>query len=319
MRSLIALCGLVLLVVAWLLWLIYTPSLSVSQEAQPASQAAISPKSEDNPAKASEQPALSVDVPSEQSQTDAESAMPELTDADQQTQDEGEPTCVSSQALQADPRYTLLLDWFDSELGFGKQALADQYGWYNESALLEAAELGDAGAMLALGMNYAAYASSEHFVSDKLYPVDAPQREPKPKALDKMLLAKAEYWLYQAALHGKLAGLTELQMLTFEQRASLDKNDLQVESKRKALLVKAVAYRSLFAHVVPDSLKPFITLERKVQAQDKQRYELIYHNLLRQWRQDREVMGFETKVDVDVPKGMVEILELSGIPCKETP
>ncbi len=188
----------------------------------------------------------------------------------------------------------------------------DYYRTADEDLLLTGAENGDKMAMYALGMRYR-WSSHDYNLDSGFFGLrgtSSADHRPKPK-LDKELLDKARYWLYQAALHGEFAGLVDYRQSFTTERAKLQSSGESTPEVQRDLTIMFMSFNMLIKWVAPEYKNLFKQIKRPGHVEPRindlhEEAEIVFEDLKTEWVNKRAKLGFPPKIKIEIPKEVKE-------------
>lgn len=206
-----------------------------------------------------------------------------------------------------------VVQYWELEHGLSVEYLADVYGLHSESDLLDAAESGDADAMLALGLNYLFNARHESFRARLLFNPNERPSSFKAKALDKGILKKAYDWLWQAAINGKLIAFHYLgESMEDEQKWQKQQDDV-------LLAAKTTAHKLMIKSLLPHSMMRNETRVRYSEMLHEPQVQQQLAALKASWAAEREQQGLDPISQIPVPEEVQQHMHTLLLECEAFP
>lgn len=215
------------------------------------------------------------------------------------------PQCPSFELLEDHPAKPLVEEWLRNELLFYNWS-EEHYLHQDEAAIVLEAQAGNALAMRALAIYYAAPMLRPEFAERDSLDIPAPE------------YAKARFWLYQAALHN-VPMMFAFQAFTYQDELSeLERNRDEdgnlpepYYSEKRQLLVSIRALIEFDLWVAPVLSKvrsgsPLGMDAIEFSAEELQQVEAQLAGLQTEWRFHRSQLGQTERIDIEMPAAVAD-------------
>ncbi len=222
--------------------------------------------------------------------------------------------CISQTALQDSDELLVAQEYLYELAGFGR---VDNENYLNEPQLLAQAQASNTYAMLILGKNYLWHTQMESFQAMSTRPADLPQRENIPRPFDQKTMDKALYWLEQAALQGEFGALDSLSYAYADQMYHVRDIEPIDEDKVQTLLLTSKAYKSLEIWLLPEVFgRNYKLVPQGLSEEQRTEFDKILSQLQTNWTQNRQDLGFDSELRLEIPLKARKYQQLASRACK---